>query len=54
LHTWKIVSIGFCFEVKLAFGLKELGQNYTLLPSAYYNTPEESFQAGVELGRRLL
>ena len=54
LHSWKIVSIGFCFEVKLAFGLKELGQNYTLLPSAYYNTPEESFQAGVQLGRRLL
>ncbi len=54
LHSWKIVTIGFCFEHKLAFGLKEINTNHTLLPSAYYKTPEESFQAGVELGRRLL
>ncbi|NLB41902.1 MAG: hypothetical protein GX815_06515 [Clostridiales bacterium] len=54
LHAWKIANIAFGFEYKLAFGLKEVSHNYTLLPSAYYNTPEESFQAGVELGRRLL
>ncbi|NLC43143.1 MAG: hypothetical protein GX783_02540 [Clostridiales bacterium] len=52
--SWKIANIGFCFEYKLAFALKKVTNNYTLLPSAYYNTPEGSFQAGVQLGRRLL
>jgi hypothetical protein len=54
LHSWKIATIGFYFETKPVFGLNEKAENYTLLPSAYYNTPEESFQAGANLGRRFL
>lgn len=54
LYDWKIASIGCCFEVQPVFGLKEISQNHILLPSAYYNTPDESYKAGMELGRRLL
>jgi hypothetical protein len=54
LRKWKIAAIGQCFDTKAKFPYCEKNENYFLLPSDYYITPEESYEAGVQLGRRLL
>ena len=53
LDGWVIAAIGFAFEEKPLNRYIKKDENYYIIPSAYFDTPAASMEAGEELGRRL-
>jgi hypothetical protein len=53
LKEWKIAAIGFCHEIKPAFGFKQIEDNYILMPGAYYANPLIGIDEGAAKGRSL-